>query len=232
MTSAASLPPVRPVSRAELEQVYGADGLLRVPDAELPAVVTDPGARAFLAEVGLIHAPGTMVRIFEPALRALAEECGPQGPAHDWPGLPDDGAGMVVVGHYGSGVFALDGATGEVYALGANRPPTVDGRPAHRSLHSLARCQLAFGGLELTVMVDQMDPDTIAWCRSHLPEFAELHPAFLDDDEEDVDPEFWANQPALEDIVAGLTAKLLAVEPGLLDQPVWQDILHDFEHGY
>ncbi|MFD8479270.1 SUKH-4 family immunity protein [Kitasatospora sp. NPDC059673] len=231
MAPTALQPPIRPVSRAELEQVYGADGLLRVPDAELPAVVTDPGARAFLGEVGLIDAPGSMVRLFGPPLRALAVDCAPEGPAHYWPGLPGDGAGMVVVGNYGSGIFALDGATGEVYALGANRPPTVDGRPAHRSLHSLARCQLAFGGLELSVMVDQMDPDTIDWCRTHLPEFAELYPPFLDDDE-DVDPEFFAGQPALEDIVAGLTAKLLAVEPGLLDQPVWQDIMHDFQHGY
>ncbi|MFJ1753778.1 SUKH-4 family immunity protein [Kitasatospora sp. NPDC088134] len=220
-----------PVTRAELEQLYGADGLRRVPEADLPAVITDPGARAFLSEIGLIDAPGTMIHLDGPLLYGLPEDCAPKGPAHYWPGLPDDGAGMVVVGYYGSGTFALDGATGEVYALGVHRPPTVDGRPAHRSLHSLARCQLAFGGREMAVMADQMDPDTIDWCRAHLPEFAELHPPSFDTGE-DVDPEFLDRLPALEDVLAGLTAKLRAVEPDLLDQSVWQDILHDFQHGY
>ncbi|RKE20222.1 SUKH-4 family immunity protein [Streptomyces sp. TLI_171] len=231
MTSDAPLPPVRPVSRAELEQVYGVDGLRRVPAAELPAVITNPAARDFLCEIGLIDAPGTMVQLHGTLLRSLSEDCTPEGPAHYWPGLPDDGTAMVVVGHYGSGTFALDGTTGEVYALGVHRPPTVDGRPAHRSLHSLARCQLAFGGRELAIMADQMDPDTIDWCRAHLPEFAELHPPFFDTGE-DVDPEFLDQLPALEDVLADLTAKLRAVEPGLLDQPVWQDIMHDFQHGY
>ncbi|WP_030457561.1 SUKH-4 family immunity protein [Kitasatospora sp. NRRL B-11411] len=230
MTSAVPLPPVRPVTRAELEQVYGADGLRRVPEAELPAVITDPAARAFLSGIGLIDAPSAIVYPVEPLLVGLPEACAPESPAQHWPGLPDDGAAMVVIGSSIAGTFALDGATGEVYALGAHQPPTVDGRPAHRSLHSLARCQLSFGGREMWTAVARLDPEDIDWCRAHLPEFAELYPAALDEDGYEEDPDL--ELPSDDEVFDELSAKLRAVEPGLLDQPVWQNILHEFRYGY
>ncbi|MFJ1753776.1 SUKH-4 family immunity protein [Kitasatospora sp. NPDC088134] len=220
-------PPVRPVTRAELEQVYGTDSLRRVPEADLPAVVTDPGARAFLSGIGL---PDALSAVVQPLLCGLPEACAPERPADHWPGLPEDGAAMVVIGSSLAGTFALDGATGEVYALAAHRPPTVDGRPAHRSLHSLARCQLAFGGRAMWTAVARLDPAEIDWCRAHLPEFAELYPAALDADGYEEDPDL--ELPSEDEIFAELAAELRAVEPGLLDQPVWQGILHEFRYGY
>ncbi|RKE20223.1 SUKH-4 family immunity protein [Streptomyces sp. TLI_171] len=225
-----SLRPIRPVTRAELEQVYGVDGLRRVPATELPAVITDPAARDFLCEIGLPDAPSAIVCQVEPLLVGLPEACAPESPAGHWPGLPDGGAAMVVVGSSVAGTFALDGATGEVYALGAHQPPTVGGRPAHHSLHSLACCQLAFGGREMWTAVARLDQADIDWCRAHLTEFAELYPASLDEDGYEEDPE--TELPSDDEIFADLTAKLRAIEPGLLDQPVWQTIVHEFRHGY
>ncbi|GAA4857460.1 SUKH-4 family immunity protein [Kitasatospora terrestris] len=234
-------PQSRPVTRAALEEVYGADGLVRVPADRLPAAVTDPAARAFLTDVGLPVAPGAVVRA-DPAARAdglpgLAESCLPEKVDEAYPGLPGDGAALLVVGHYGAGLFVLDGASGAVHALAPHQDPAVNGRPAHRDLHAYVRCLLAFGGRELWLLSDLMDPDTADWCRGHFPEFAELCPARDEDDddfflEEDEEQELLARMPDVDEVLAGLTAKLRQVEPDITDQPVWQQILHDFRHGY
>ncbi|MFC8716538.1 SUKH-4 family immunity protein [Kitasatospora sp. NPDC057198] len=233
-----SRPRIEPVTRAELEAVYGPDGLRRIPAEELPASITDPGARAFLSEIGLIDAPNSIV-VPEPfPLRALSEALAPHSPAEYWPTLPNNGADLVEIGRFISSVFALDGATGEVYALGAHQPPTVDGRPAHRSLHSLARCQLAFGAREMLSVVALLEQEDIDWCREHLEGFTELYPTYLDE-EPDEDGNFPGapaddepSRPSDDEIFAGLADKLNAVEPGLLDHPVWADILDEFRYGY
>ncbi|MFJ1753779.1 SUKH-4 family immunity protein [Kitasatospora sp. NPDC088134] len=235
MTSDAHLPPVRPVTRAELEHIYGPDGLTRVPDAELPAVITDPAARTFLSDIGLPSAVSAVVLPVEPPLISLSEACEPDGPATYWPTLPGAGSTMVVVGAWGRPVFALDGATGEVYALLANESPTVNGRPAHRSLHSFVRAQLAFGAKELYLLSDLMDPDSRDWCRAHVPGFAELVPVpEYDEDGEEIDPtpEFLAGQPEPDDVLDGLTAALRAIEPDLPDHPAWAFILSHYRYGY
>ncbi|RKE20224.1 SUKH-4 family immunity protein [Streptomyces sp. TLI_171] len=148
------LPVIQPVTRAELEVAYGVDGLFRVSESQLPAVVTDPGTRAFLSEIGLPHAPGAFIRPERPPLPPLSERSA--DPAGCWPELPNNGSTMVVLGSWGT-VFALDGATGEVYALLPHQEATVDGRPTHRSQHSLLRCQLAFGAQELNLLGDLME---------------------------------------------------------------------------
>ncbi|QKW20711.1 SUKH-4 family immunity protein [Kitasatospora sp. NA04385] len=237
MTSTDSRPPIAPVTRAELEAVYGADGLRRVPVEELPGVITDPGARAHLSEIGLVDAPSAVVSPAPLPLRTLAEALAPHSPAEYWPTLPKDGADLVAVGFSGSATFALDGSTGEVYALDVHEPPTVGGRPAHRGLHSLARCQLAFGATEMLTVVGLLDQEDIDWCREHLAGFAELYPAHLDEepdedgnhpgaDEDDGDP-----VPDIDQVFAELAAKLDAVEPGLADSPVWAGILGEFRYG-
>ncbi|MFC8716539.1 SUKH-4 family immunity protein [Kitasatospora sp. NPDC057198] len=249
MTSAAPPPPIVPVTRAELEAVYGADGLRRVPVEELPACITDPGARTYLSEIGLIDAPSAISRFIQLPLHTLAEGCAPQSPAEYWPTLPKDGADLVEVGCFGPITFALDGSTGEVYALFVHEPPTVGGRPAHRSLHSLARCQLAFGAREMLHVVGLLNQEDIDWCREHLAGFAELFPAYLDEDpdeDEELDDELAeklaaeraaaeearAPRPSDDEIFADLAAKLNAVEPGLTEGPVWAGILEDFRYGY
>ncbi|GAA2739494.1 SUKH-4 family immunity protein [Kitasatospora cinereorecta] len=233
--------PSEPVTRAELERVYGADGLVRVAPERVPAAVADPGARAFLTAIGLPTAPGAVVRPDEALLagapRLLAEHCAPGKPDEAYPGLPGGGAAMVVLGHYGSGLFVLDGGSGAVHALAPHEDAAVNGRPAHRDLHSLARCLLAFGGRELWLLSDLMDPDTADWCRAHFPEFAELCPVrdeedddfFLDEDEEE---ELRARMPDVDEVLDGLAAALRRIEPGITDQPVWQEVLHNFRHGY
>ncbi|MFF0295673.1 SUKH-4 family immunity protein [Kitasatospora sp. NPDC004614] len=222
-------PPVRPVTRAELEQVYGADGLRRYPAAELPAVVTDPSARALLTDVGLPDGPGAFL-FFGQVPTPLAEYV--SDPAALWPDLPDGGAGLVALGYWGA-TFALDGATGEVYALIPHQPATVDGRPAHRDLHSLLRCQIAFGADELSLLGDLMDPDTVDWCRAHIAGFAEAFPPEeLDEDGYPVDEEPDGTAPHPDEVIARLSDKLRQIEPDLLRHAGWESIVQHFRYGY
>src|SRR5580765_971457 len=107
MTPDAPLPAIRPVTRAELEQVYGREHLLRVPEADLPAVVTDPGARAFLSGIGLPDAPSAFISPEKPPLPPLSGSYA--DPATYWPDLPNGGATMVLIGSWGT-AFALDGS--------------------------------------------------------------------------------------------------------------------------
>ena len=230
-------PPVVPVTRAELEAVYGPDGLRRVPVEELPACVTDPGARTVLTDIGLPTTPNAFLTAHQ-APTPLAEQV--TDPATHWPDLPDGGAALVVIGAWGP-LFALDGRTGEVYAvpLLSGAPTTFAGRPAHRDLHSFLRCQLAFGAPELNLLGDLMDPDTADWCRAHVPGFAELFPVEeLDEDgwpiEAEPDPAAVLD-PALYDadtVMARLSDRLRRIEPDLLHHAAWESILQHFRYGY
>ncbi|GAA2083842.1 hypothetical protein GCM10009759_02330 [Kitasatospora saccharophila] len=234
-------PGVRPVTRAELEAAYGTDGLRRVAPADLPACVTDPGARTVLTDIGLPTTPNAFLTNHQ-ELILLTERV--DDPATHWPDLPDGAAAMVVVGEWGP-LFALDGRTGEVYAVPflSRAATTFAGRPAHRDLHSFLRCQLAFGAPELNLLGDLMDPDTADWCRAHVPGFAELFPVEeLDEDgwpiEEDPAPDAPAPDPADPDrydpdaVIARLADKLRQIEPDLLHHPAWESILWHFRHGY
>ncbi len=230
MAPAAPQPPLHRVGRTELEQVYGPDRLLRVPAADLPGTVTDPAARAFLTGTGLPDAPSAFIGPAKPPLPPLTSQY-PDAAAL-WPDLPDGGAALVVLGSWGT-VFALDGATGEVYALLPHQPAIVDGRPAHRDLHSLIRCQLAFGAAELNLLGDLMDPDTADWCREHVPGFAELFP--VEDPDEDgypADDEPDSDAPDPDQVLAHLSDKLRRIEPELLRHPGWESILQHFRYGY
>ncbi|MFD8479271.1 SUKH-4 family immunity protein [Kitasatospora sp. NPDC059673] len=233
MTSDDSRPRIAPVSRAELEQIYGPDHLLRVPVADLPDAITNPAARAFLTGIGLPRAVNAIVPPVDPPLISLSEACEPDEAAAFWAGLPDDGAGMVVVGAWGPSVFALDGANGEVYALLTGQSPTVNGRPAYRNLHSFVRAQLAFGAKELYLLADLMDPDSLNWCREHVPGFVELVPVpEYDEDGFEIDPEDESEAPDPDEILAGLIAKLDRIEPDLSHHAAWQFILQHYRHGY
>jgi len=230
MTSDDSRPRIAPVTRTELEQVYGPDRLLRVPAADLPDGITDPVARAFLAGIGLPDAPSAFIEQPKPPLPPLTELY-PDAAAF-WPDLPDGGAGLFLVGAWGTD-FALNGATGEVHALLPHQPATVDGRPAHRDIHSLMRCQLAFGAMELYMLCDLTNPDTADWLRAHVPGYAELCPVQEVDEEGwplDEEPDPFA--PDVDQILAQLTDKLRRIEPDLLHHPGWQSILQHFRYGY
>ncbi|MFG2821861.1 SUKH-4 family immunity protein [Kitasatospora sp. NPDC048365] len=203
-----------------LEQVFGADHLARLPEERLPATVTDPGARAFLTGIGLPTAPGAVIRADE----GLA--AGQPSPL---------GGAMLLVGRYGTARFVLDGSSGAVHALLPGQDPTAGTRPAHRDPGSLVRCLLAFGGRELWLLSDLMDPDTADWCREHLPGFAELCPVRDEEDDllpDEEDDDFLARLPDADEVLAELTARLRQIEPQITDQPVWQAILRDFRHGY
>lgn len=207
-----------PVTRGALEDFFGADGLLRVPAERLPASLTDPGARAFLTGIGL---PRTPVTPLEPHSRVehgmirLAELYLPHHRLSEMHrGLPAGAGDWLVLGTHGEVPFALDGVSGAVHTV-AGDPDAAYARPAHRDLHSLARCLMAYDAEVMRLLLaDFLDEEQLAWCAEHLPHWNEV---------EDADHE---------EVVARFTARLEAAEPGILTNPGWQGAVHTLRHGF